>query len=292
MTGTAAATTIDQALALAVAELAAAGIVDPRLDARVLTIAALDTTREFLLAHGDAALAPAAAARLAGYVSRRAAGEPVARILGRKEFWSLEFEVTADTLVPRPESETVIEAALALVADRQAALELLDLGTGTGCLLLALLSELPKGRGMGIDISPGAVAVARRNAAQLGLAARARFLVADFAGHMPDVAANGFDLILSNPPYVVEGEIDGLRREVAQYEPRAALSGGRDGLHAYRVLATALPRLLAPRGQAVLEIGQGQADAVAAIMAASGLALAARHGDLAGITRVLVVNRG
>ena len=226
MTGAAAATTLDQALAAAVAKLAAAGIADPRLDARVLAIAALDTTREFLLAHGDGALAPAAAARLAVYVTRRAGGEPVARILGRKEFWSLEFEVTADTLIPRPESETAVEAALALVADRQAKLELLDLGTGSGCLLLALLSELANGRGMGIDISPGAVAVASRNAARLGLAARARFVVADFADHLPDVVANSFDLILSNPPYIVEREIDGLSREVAQYEPRAALSGG------------------------------------------------------------------
>ena len=289
MTDAAAESTIDQALAAAAAKLAAAGIADPRLDARVLTIAALGTSREFLMAHGDGALAPKAAARLADYVTRRAAGEPVARILGCKEFWSLEFEVTADTLVPRPESETVIEAALALVSDRQAALDLLDLGTGTGCLLLALLAELPNGRGTGIDISPGAVAVAQRNGARLGLAARARFVVADFAGYLPDVAADRFDLILSNPPYIVENEIDGLSREVAQYEPRAALAGGPDGLAAYRALAMALPRLLARRGHAVLEIGQGQADKVAAIMAASGLALAASQCDLAGITRVLVV---
>lgn len=283
--------TIDRALAAAVARLTAAGIAEPRLDARVLTIAALGVTREALLAHGEAPIAPAAAARLADYVTRRAAGEPVARILGHKEFWSLDFEVTADTLVPRPESETLIEAALALLPDRHAALAVLDLGTGSGCLLLAMLSELPNARGTGIDISPGAVAVAQRNATRLGLGMRARFVVADFTSDLPGSVATRFDLILANPPYIAAGEIDGLAREVARHEPRAALSGGDDGLEAYRALAPRIARLLAPEGHALLEIGQGQAEAVAAIMAAGGLHLRARHADLAGIVRALDVVR-
>ena len=291
MTGATALLTVAQALAAAVAKLATAGIADPRLDARVLTMAALEVTRETLLAHGEAPVAPHAAARLADFVTRRAGGEPVARILGHKEFWSLDFAVTADTLIPRPETETLIEAALALHPDRQAPLRLLDLGTGSGCLLLALLSELPHASGTGIDISPGAVAVAQGNAIKLGLATRARFVVADFTSDMPDSVPMQCDLILSNPPYIVDSDIDGLAREVARHEPRAALSGGQDGLDAYRALAPRIARRLAPQGHALLEIGQGQAAAVGAIMAAGGLQLLACHADLAGITRVLNLSR-
>ena len=281
---------IDEALAAAAARLNAAGSAEPRLDARVLTIAATGLTRETLLAHGKSAMGTPAAARLDSYVARRVAGEPVARILGHKEFWSLDFEVTADTLIPRPETETVIEAALAAVSDRDAPLRVLDLGTGTGCLLLALVSELPQARGTGIDINPGAVAVAARNGARLGLESRARFLVADFAGDLAALAAERFDVILSNPPYIVEGEIDALAPDVAHYEPRAALSGGADGLAAYRALASRLMGLMLPNGRAFLEIGQGQADSVTAIMAGAGLAVSARHADLAGMTRVLAVS--
>lgn len=287
MTGAGGATTIDQALAAAAGRLAAAGIAQARLDARVLALAALGLTREALLAHGDMRIEPAAMARLEDYVTRRAAGEPVARILGHKEFWSLDFEISPATLVPRPETETVIEAALALFADRQAELSVLDLGTGSGCLLLALLSERPRAHGLGLDISAGAIAVAQRNGTKLGLAGRARFAVADFTGDLSGVTAARFDLILSNPPYIVEGEIAGLAREVAQHEPRAALSGGGDGLAAYRALAPQIFRLLTPQGHALLEIGQGQAATVGALMVAQGLDVRAQHADLAGIARVL-----
>ena len=194
------ATTIDQALAAAASRLAAAGIAQARLDARVLAIAALGLTRESLLAHGDRRIEPSAAARLEDYVVRRLAGEPVARILEHKEFWSLEFEISPDTLVPRPETETVIEAAIALFPTSQTALAVLDLGTGSGCLLLALLSERPLAHGVGIDISDGAIAVAQRNARQLGLAARARFAVADFTADLSGVAPGRVDLLLSTPP--------------------------------------------------------------------------------------------
>ncbi len=280
--------TLDQALATAAARLNAAGVPEARLEARVLAAAALGVTREAMLAHGDAVVDAPAAARLAGYVTRRAAGEPTARILGRKEFWSLEFELTADTLVPRPETETLVEAALASVTERGAAPSVLDLGTGTGCLLLALLSELSNARGLGVDLNPGAVAVAQRNATRLGLADRASFVSGDFATTPTD---HPFDIVLSNPPYIRDGDIAGLSREVARFEPRLALSGGHDGLAAYRVLGARLPRLLAPSGMAFLEIGQGQETAVARIMAAAELTVAAEFRDLAGIVRCLAIRR-
>jgi release factor glutamine methyltransferase len=282
--------TIDEAQATAVTRLTAAGIPDARLDARVLIMAATGLSREALLAHGTDVIGADAATRFDGYVSRREKGEPVARILGHKEFWSLDFEVTADTLIPRPETETVVEAALACASDRDAALNVLDLGTGTGCLLLAFLSERPNARGVCIDINPGAVTVAARNADRLGLAGRAQFLVADFAGELPLSAGQRFDVILSNPPYIPDGEIAGLAPDVACYEPRLALSGGADGFVAYRTLAGRLAQWLAPGGSAFLEIGQGQADGIARIMADAGLTVLARHADLAGITRVLTVS--
>lgn len=279
--------TLDQALATAAARLNAAGVPESRLEARVLVAAALGVTREAMLAHGDAVVDAPAAARLAGYVTRRATGEPTARILGRKEFWSLEFEVTADTLVPRPESETLVEAALASVTERGAALSVLDLGTGTGCLLLAFLSELSNARGLGVDLNPGAVAVAQRNATRLGLADRASFVSGDFAA--TPGAGERFHIVLSNPPYIRDGDIAGLAREVAHFEPRLALSGGPDGLAAYRALAARLPLLLAPSGTAFLEIGQGQEAVVARIMTDQGLAVAAEFRDLAGIVRCLAI---
>jgi release factor glutamine methyltransferase len=280
-------TSVDQTLGLAAAQLSAAGVPEPRFEARVLAAAALGLTREAMLAHGDAVVDAAGAARLVDYVARRAAGEPTARILGRKEFWSLEFEVTADTLVPRPESETLVEAALASATERGAALSVLDLGTGTGCLLLALLSELPNARGVGVDLNPGAVAVAARNAAQLGLADRAAFTCGDFATMPP--TDQQFDMVLSNPPYIPDGDIVGLSREVACFEPHMALAGGTDGLASYRVLAARLSRLLAPNGAAFLEIGQGQERSVERLMAGAELAVAAEFRDLAGIVRCLTV---
>lgn len=283
-------TTVDQALTAAATRLTAAGIADARLDARVLTMAATGLSRERLLTAGNNAIESSAAVQLDDYVTRRTRGEPVARILGHKEFWSLDFEVTADTLVPRPDTETLVEAALAATPDRNVAVNVLDLGTGTGCILLAFLSERPQARGIGIDINPGAVAVASRNAARLDLDRRAQFLVADFTADMSALAAQKFQVILSNPPYIAEDDIATLAPDVAHYDPHAALSGGADGLVAYRALAARLPALLAPGGQAFLEIGQGQAADVAAIMTKAGLRLRGRHADLAGITRVLALS--
>jgi release factor glutamine methyltransferase len=218
----------------------------------------------------------------------RAAREPLAQITGHREFWSLDFAVTADTLVPRPDTETLIEAALAAFPARAAVRRVLDLGTGTGCLLLAALHEFPDAFGVGVDRVPAAAALAARNAAALGMADRAALLCADWASAL----AGRFDLVLCNPPYIPAAEIAGLMADVALYEPASALAGGADGLDAYRAVLPVLPGLLEPGGVAVLEIGQGQAGAVTALAArnrlAEGLASGPRA-DLAGIARALVL---
>ncbi len=277
---------LQAALEDATRRLAAGGIAEARLDARVLLCDAAALTVERLLSQPERALEPEAAARLERHLARRIAREPLAQILGRREFWSLPFAVTPATLVPRPESEILIEAALSLVPDRRQPLRILDLGTGTGCLLLALLSELPDSTGLGVDASLAAARIARQNAAALGLRGRAKFLVGDWGHSFADAS---FDLILANPPYVPEGEIDGLEPEIARYEPRQALSGGADGLACYRALAPGLARLLSPGGQALLEVGRGQIDRVATLLAEAGLGEAGRRWDLAGIPRCLIM---
>jgi release factor glutamine methyltransferase len=278
--------TIKTALADATRRLADAGIAEPRLDARILLGAATGLSLEELLRHRDRSLAADSAMRLEQFLARRLAREPVALILGRREFWSLGFAVTRDTLIPRPDSETLIESALTIIADRQAALRILDLGTGTGCLLLAMLSELPRATGVGVDVGLGALRVARQNAAAFGLDNRAAFLAADWGAAL---AEGTFDLVLANPPYVRAGEIVNLAREIAEYEPIAALSGGPDGLACYRALAPATARLLRPDGHALFEVGEGQIDAVLPLMRAAGLVEAGRRRDLAGIPRCLIM---
>jgi release factor glutamine methyltransferase len=224
------------------------------------------------------------AATIQALVARRAGHEPLALILGRREFWSLDFAVSPATLIPRPDSETLIEAALGTFAGRAPPRRVLDLGTGTGCLLLAALSEFPAAFGIGVDRSSAAVALAARNAALLGMADRAGFLCADWAA-----AIRGrFDLVLSNPPYVPTAQLNGLMPEVARFEPRVALDGGADGLFAYRRLVPALARLLAPDGIAALEIGAGQAATVARLARDAGFA-SLPHQDLSGIVRALVL---
>ena len=211
-------------------------------------------------------------------------GEPLSRIFGRREFWGLEFILSADTLDPRPETETVIESVLRRTPDRDAPLHLLDLGTGTGCLLLALLSELPAATGIGVDLAEGAVRTAAYNAALLGLGGRARFFVGDWA-----TALSGrFEAILANPPYIRSEAVARLPREVACHDPRWALDGGEDGLRAYRKIAEAVPSLLSPHGILAAEIGAGQADPVAAIIKDNGLVVDGIENDLAGIARCVV----
>ncbi len=277
--------TVGAALARAARRLAAAGIADARREAQVLLGHALGLDRAGVFGHPERPLAPAERAAFAAAIARRAAREPVAYITGEREFWSLSFAVDRATLIPRPDSETVIEAALDAVADRRARLWALDLGVGSGCLLLALLSALPNARGVGVDIDPAAVRRAAANARRLGLAARAYFVAGDWGAAL----GGRFDLVVCNPPYIAERDFAGLAPEVVAFEPRRALSGGADGLDAYRRLAPDLRRLLAPSGTAVVEVGQGQAEAAAAILAEAGLACVARRRDLGGIARALVL---
>jgi release factor glutamine methyltransferase len=253
----------------AVSRLAAAGIENPRLDVRVL----------WNRANGDAAQFESA-------VSRRAAREPLAYITGRKEFWSLDFEVGPGVLIPRPETETIIEQALAFFPERGAPLKVLDLGTGTACLPVAFLKEFPNAHVLGIDRSEEARFYALRNVARHVLAGRCEII----GGDWDEAVAGPYDVVLSNPPYIKTADLAGLEPEVG-YEPPVALDGGPDGLSAYRALAPALARLLSPSGHAFFEIGAGQSAEVGALLAQCGLIVNKVATDLAGIPRVLVVGR-
>ncbi|MGH6917003.1 MAG: peptide chain release factor N(5)-glutamine methyltransferase, partial [Geminicoccaceae bacterium] len=278
---------LHELIARLAARLATVGIEDARAEAWLLLAAATGRERAALVVGESAAVGPAAQARLEELLRRRLAREPMAYILGEKEFWSLRFAVGPAVLIPRPDSETAIEAALARVPDRTAPLRILDLGTGSGCLLLALLSELPSATGIGVDASAEALAVAEANARRLGLAARALFAAGDWGRGLD----GPFDLIVSNPPYVREPDWPGLQPEIRGFEPRAALLAGPDGLDAYRALAPDCLRLLATDGTLALEIGLGQAAAVRAILAAHGLDVVERCRDLAGLERCLIVRR-
>jgi release factor glutamine methyltransferase len=266
--------------------LAAAGIEEARREARLLLAEATGWEVASIVAHPERELNERQADGLAELLRRRVAREPLSRILGWREFWSLRFALGPDTLDPRPDSETLIEAALALVG-RNRTLSVLDLGTGSGCLLLAFLNEVPNARGLGIDLSQGAIAMAEANARSLGLAGRVRFRLGDWGTDLPEQ----FDLVLCNPPYIPEGDIAGLAPEVARFDPLLALAGGSDGLDAYRRLSDELPRLLLPGGSAIVEIGAGQAPAAAAILAAGGLVPSGSRADLAGTVRCLILEQ-
>jgi release factor glutamine methyltransferase len=279
--------TVGEALADAAARLAAAGVADARRDARLLLAAAMQAPRGAHLAE-DAPVQDDAAARFRAMVERRAGREPVSRILGRRGFWTLDLAIGPDTLDPRPDSETVVEAVLAHVGDRQAPLRVLDLGTGSGCLLLALLAELPNATGLGVDRAPGAVRSAGANARSTGLANRARFLAGDWSRPV----AGMFDIVVSNPPYIRHADLAGLMPEVARFDPPAALDGGEDGLDAYRAILGDLRRVLAPRAIVAFEIGQGQAAAVQALINQAGLIILETRKDLAGTERCIVATGG
>lgn len=265
--------------------LRAAAIENPRLEARLLLAHALGTTTDALLRDTRAPVPAEAAARFGTLLRRRMAHEPVAHLLGTRGFWTLDLAVSPATLIPRPDSETLIEAALDLFRERRAPGRILDLGTGTGCLLLAALSEFPGAFGVGVDRSAEAAALAARNARANGLADRAAFLVGDWA----DALSGCFDLILCNPPYIESAVIAGLDPEVAQFEPRSALDGGADGLDNYRRVTEALPALLAPEGVAILELGIGQARAVGSLAGDAGLAVLGTRSDLGGVERALLL---
>lgn len=285
MSGQAAAgVTVGAVLAATAARLRAARVASARLDARLLIAHALETDPLWVVAHPETLLDDEASSRLAALVARRERREPMSQIVGVREFWSLPFRVTADTLTPRPETETVVEAVLDAVADRDASMRILDLGTGTGCLLLSLLSEMPNARGIGIDCSEAALEVARYNSEKLGLARRAEFVSGDWGRGLDGL----FDVIVSNPPYIPDGDIAALEAEVSSYEPRGALAGGPDGLGCYRRMARDVVRLLAPRGVAAVEVGQGQAAGAAEIFNRAGATGNAIWRDFSGVERCVL----
>lgn len=280
---------VRQAFVETASVLREAGIDTPELDARLLLCHAATLTHESFVARAGEALQPEAAARLEALVRRRASREPISRITGTREFYGRSFLVDESALDPRPDTETLIEAALALIEKtgrREEPLRLLDLGTGTGCILLTLLDELPKARGFGTDLSAAALRLAEANARRLGVADRASFLASDWL----DAIHGEFDLIVSNPPYIASGEIKRLAPEVAHHDPYLALDGGADGLEAYRRIAAGAARLLAPKGAILVEIGASQAPAVAGLLRDGGF-LVANDGpsfDLGGRPRVVV----
>lgn len=253
----------------------------PRLDAELLAAHLIGVDRgDLLLSHLDTAIDAAAFEAL---MARRAGGEPVAYILGHREFWSLDFRVTPDVLIPRPDSETLVEAALKAAGP---APRVLDLGTGSGCLLLSVLHERADGWGVGVDRSAAAVGVAKGNAERLGLGGRAVFAVGDWTAAI----GGRFDLVLANPPYVGTDEPP-LDREVAAFEPRSALYAGPDGLDDYRRIVPALTEILTADGSAHLEIGFAQADLVMTMAVAHGLE-PVLHRDLAGRPRCVSLRPG
>jgi len=284
---------LGETLAAAQGRLAAAGVETPRLDARLLAAEVLGWDQAKVIAENGYRLNTEQRRRLDALITRREAREPVAILTGHCEFWSLDFTVTGDVLIPRPDSETLIEAALTAMEEKSedgnkdGALEILDLGTGSGCLLLALLSEWPGARGLGVDVSEAALAVAKGNATALDLNGRADFKLSDWDAAVPKGVAGRFDIIVANPPYIAESEFASLEPEVARFEPRLALSGGADGLDCYRLLAPRLGALLAVGGRAFVEIGASQADAASGLFAAGGLNVRRVHKDLAGRSRVV-----
>lgn len=274
--------------AQAEARLRESGVDTPELDARYLLEHALTLTRTDFVTKAEQTILDADAARAFALVERRAAREPVGRILGHREFWTIDLALNADTLEPRPDTETVVEAVLAAIPDRKAPLRLIDFGTGTGCILLALLSELPNATGVGVDLSPLAVEAATGNAERNGLAERARFQTGDWAKGIGE----RFDIVVSNPPYIPSADIATLEPEVREHDPLRALDGGPDGLAPYRILAAELPRLLVPGGVAAFEVGQGQAEDVAALVEAQGLGETAILCDLGGVKRCVRARKG
>jgi release factor glutamine methyltransferase len=279
--------TVEAARRALTARLKSGDIESAELDARILVGAVLGLDLTGMIAAASRPLTSDEVLRLENFTGRRLNGEPVARILGLKEFWGLPLQLSAATLVPRPDTETVVELALEMLQaaphpDR--APRIADIGTGSGAILLALLSELPNACGFGTDISVAALRTASLNAARLGFAPRTMFVACDYAAALSD----GFDLIVSNPPYIRSAEIEGLATEVRDHDPHRALDGGADGYDAYRALIPQAARLLAPRGALIVEAGHGQHAYIEGLMTAAGLTLERpAKADLAGIRRAV-----
>jgi release factor glutamine methyltransferase len=278
---------VDAARRALTAQLKSAAIDSAELDARMLVGHALGLDLTGIISASQRELTASESTRLESFARRRLKGEPVARILGHKEFWGLPLQLSSATLVPRPDTETVVELALDLLRaagtlDRP--LRIADLGTGSGAILLALLSELPAAQGFATDISEAALQIAAANAAHAGLSGRTTFIACDYASGLPGL----FDLIVSNPPYIRSADIAGLAMEVRDHDPLAALDGGADGLDAYRALIPQAAGRLAPGAALVVEAGQGQSGPIQALMTAAGLApLGPPKADLAGIPRAV-----
>jgi release factor glutamine methyltransferase len=277
--------TVDTARRRLTARFRAADVDSAELDARLLVGAALNLDLTGIITAASRKLTPDESNRLEAFAARRVNGEPVARILGQKEFWGLPLKLSTATLVPRPDTETVVELALEIIrAAPPRALRIADLGAGTGAILLALLHELPAALGVGTDISLEALRIARRNAADLGLASRAAFVACNYAAAL----AGPFDLIVSNPPYIRSADIAGLSPEVRDHDPRTALDGGVDGLDAYRALVPQAADRLAPGGALVVEGGKDQSGPIEALMTAAGLSVQDPvKTDLSGIFRAI-----
>jgi release factor glutamine methyltransferase len=281
--------TVETARRALAARFAASGIDSAELDARLLVGAVLGLDLTGLITAKARSLTSAQAAQLDHYARRRIDGEPVARILGVKEFWGLPLTLSNATLVPRPDTETVVEQALETMRGAAARpLRIIDIGTGSGAILLALLSELTNAFGVGTDISPAALATARQNARDLGLLARAAFVACDYAAAL----SGPFDLIVSNPPYVRSSDIPNLARDVRNHDPLAALDGGRDGLDAYRALVPQAARLLNSGGALVVEAGLGQAHEIEGLMTQAGMKVTGPpKADMAGIPRAVTAQK-
>ncbi len=277
---------VAEATRLLVQAFRLAGIEEPTIDARALLGHALQLERAQLISHSERTLDAQEAAAISAFAARRLKHEPVSRIVGRREFWDVMLQVSPAVLDPRPETETVVEAALDHVTRhglRMERLRILDIGVGSGALLLALLSELPNASGTGTDISEAALEVARANAENNGLARCCTFVACDIAAALP----GPFDLIVSNPPYIPHGEIATLPPEVRDYDPALALDGGDDGLDFYRAIAGEARRLLAADGRLIVELGAGQEPAVRALFTKAELSVSAARNDLFGVARAL-----
>jgi release factor glutamine methyltransferase len=279
--------TIVKAVNSLAAAFSAAGLDTSRLDARLLVAHAVEMDPAQVFMRGQETYTEAQAATLDQVKARRLAREPVGRIVGHREFYGKEFLLGPATLEPRPDSETVVDAALKYRRPNKIA-RVLDLGTGTGCLLLSILGEWPEASGLGIDLAPNAVDVARTNAERLGLTPRATFQTGDWCAGLTE----RFDMIVSNPPYIATSVLAGLEPEVVRFDPQLALDGGEDGLAAYRAFLPQLTDHLAPNGVVLLEVGFDQAESVAELCATYGFAKTTFHYDLGGIARVVAAAVG